>query len=91
MAQTNPGLFGDSFAFDIMIDSATDLPVVVAPEKSAVKAFLNTIVGVVDGGKSAACGMGHTLGHVGLQWAGATVRNAIQGDTRVRLNAWSNG
>lgn len=91
MAQVNPGLFGDSFAFDIMIDDTTDKPVVVAPEKSVTKAILNTVIGVIDGGKSAACGMGHTLGHVGLQWAGATVRNAVQGDTRVRLNAWSNG
>lgn len=91
MAQVNPGLFGDSFAFDIMIDEATDLPVVVAPEKGVAKAFFNTIVGVIDGGKSASCGLGHTLGHAGLQWIGASVRNAVHGDTRLRLNAWSNG
>lgn len=89
MAQSNPGLFGDSFAFDVMIDDTTKLPVIVAPEKSVPKAILNTVVGVIDGGKSASVGMGHTLGHVALQWAGATVRNMVNGDTRVRLNAWS--
>lgn len=89
MAQSNPGLFGDSFAFDVMIDDTTKLPVIVAPEKGFVKALLNTIVGVVDGGKSASVGMGHTIGHVALQWTGATVRNMVNGDTRVRLNAWS--
>lgn len=88
MPQSNPGLFGKSFAFDVMIDDTTKLPVIVAPEESVPKAFLNTIVGVIDGGKSASVGMGHTLGHVGLQWAGATVRNMIAGDTRVRFNAW---
>lgn len=89
MAQSNPGLFGDSFAFEVMIDDTTKLPVIVSPEKNFPKAFLNTIVGVFDGGKSASVGLAHTTGHVALQWAGATVRNLVNGDTRLRLNAWS--
>lgn len=89
MPHSNPSLFGDSFAFEVMIDDATGLPVIVAPEKSVPKAMLNTVVGVIDGGKSASVGLGHTLGHVVLQWTGATVRNMVNGDTRLRLNAWS--
>lgn len=89
MANTKPTMFSDSFAFDIEIDATSKLPVVVAPETGVVKAALNTVVGVIDGGASGACGMGHTVGQVGLQWIGATVRNMVNGDTRVRLNAWS--
>lgn len=78
-----------SYSFDVTLDATTGLPNGLANVKEGiVNALISEVTGLLNGGKSASVGMGHTTAEVLKFWGGATIRNMQNGEG-VRLNAWS--